>query len=47
VVTVTSGCAEEDVLRVLDAADRHSPYRDIFANPIPLAREVRISATAS
>ena len=47
VVTVTSPSAEADVLRVLDTADRHSSYRDIFANGVPLAREVRVSAAAS
>ena len=46
VVTVTSASSEDDVLRVLDAADRHSSYLDIFARGVPLAREVRISAAA-
>ena len=44
VVTVTSASSEEDVLRVLDTADRRSSYRDIFANGMPLTREVRITA---
>ena len=44
VVNVISASPEEDVLRVLDIADRCSSYRDIFANCLPLAREVRIAA---
>jgi uncharacterized OsmC-like protein len=47
VVTATSTSSEADVLRVLDTADRYSPYRDIFATGVPLTREVRISAAAS
>jgi uncharacterized OsmC-like protein len=46
VVTVTSASPEADVLRVLDAADRCSSYRDIFSNGVPLAREVRINTAA-
>lgn len=44
VVTVTSTSSEADVMRVLDAADRVSPYRDVFANGVPLTREVQITA---
>ena len=47
VVTVTSTSPEADVIRVLDEADRVSPYRDVFANGVPLSREVRVSAAAS
>jgi uncharacterized OsmC-like protein len=46
IVTVTSNSPDADVLRVLDTADRYSPYRDVFANPIPLTREVRIGSSA-
>jgi hypothetical protein len=45
VVTVESSASEEDVARLLDTADRYSSYRDIFANGVPLRREVRINAT--
>lgn len=45
-VTVTSSSPEAEVLRVLDAADRHSSYRDIFGNGVPLTREVRVGTTA-
>jgi uncharacterized OsmC-like protein len=44
VVTVTGASTEEDVLRVLDTADRCSSFRDMFANGVPLTREVRITA---
>lgn len=44
VVTVESPAAEADVRRVLDTADRYSSYRDIWSNPVPLAREVQITA---
>ena len=43
-VLVTSSAAEEDVRRVLDAADRHSPYRDVFARAHDVRRDVRITA---
>jgi uncharacterized OsmC-like protein len=45
-VTVTTASAEADVLRVLDAADRHSAYLDIFAHGVPLSREVRVNHAA-
>ena len=43
-VTVTSPAPEEDVLRVLDTADRHSPYRDVFARAHDVRRQVRIAS---
>ena len=44
-VTVSSTSPEADVMRVLDTADRVSPFRDIFSQGVPLTREVRLSAT--
>jgi hypothetical protein len=44
IVTVISSSSEEDVMRVLDTADRCSSSRDIFANGVPLTRDVRIAA---
>jgi uncharacterized OsmC-like protein len=41
-VTVASQAPEADVRRVLDTADRHSPYRDVFARAHDVRREVRI-----
>jgi uncharacterized OsmC-like protein len=43
-VTVTSPASEEDVLRVLDTADRHSPYLDVFARAKDVRRQVRITS---
>lgn len=42
IVTVSSPAAEADVRRVIDTADRYSSWRDDIANPVPLARELRI-----
>lgn len=44
VVTVESEASENAVRRMLDTADAHSSYRDIFARAIDLRREVRIRA---
>jgi uncharacterized OsmC-like protein len=41
-VTVFSDAPESDVLRVLDAADAHSPYRDVFGRAQTLTRTARI-----
>jgi hypothetical protein len=43
-VTVASRAPEADVRRVLDTADRYSPYRDVFARAHDVRREVRILA---
>ena len=43
-VSVESSAPEEDVLRVLDMADRHSPWLDDIRRPVPVKREVRIAA---
>jgi uncharacterized OsmC-like protein len=43
-VTVGSPASEVDVLRVLDAADRYSPYLDVFARAHAVRREVRIQS---
>lgn len=42
VVTVSSPAPEEAVRRVIDTADRYSPYRDVFARAHDLRRELRI-----
>lgn len=46
-VTVQSPASEEDVRRVLDAADTHSPVLDDFRRPLAVEREVQISTTTS
>lgn len=43
-VTIESPAPEEDIRRVLDEADAHSPVRDDFARAIPIEREVEIVA---
>jgi uncharacterized OsmC-like protein len=42
IVTVASRASEADIRRVLDTADRYSPYRDVFARANELRRELRI-----
>lgn len=46
VVTVESSATEEDIHRLLDTADRHSPWLDDIRRPVPTKREVRIVAEA-
>ena len=45
-VRVESSAPEEDVLRVLDTADRYSSYVDLYAHGVPLKRDVQISSPA-
>ena len=47
IVAVESDASEADVLRVLDEADAHSPYLDIFTRAIDVRRDVRIAAPGS
>ncbi len=46
-VAVSSPASEEDVRRVIDTADKYSPYRDVFARATDLRREVRFTPTAA
>jgi uncharacterized OsmC-like protein len=46
-VIIESPASEADVMRVIDAADAHSPVRDDFSRAIPVAREVRILSAAA
>ena len=43
IVTVASSAPEEDVRRVINTADKYSPYRDVFARAHDVRREVRIA----
>jgi uncharacterized OsmC-like protein len=43
IVTVSSNASDEEVMRVLDQADAHSPYLDIFTNPQSLRRIIHIN----
>lgn len=47
IVAVESDAAEEDVMRMLDTADRYSSWRDDIVRAVPLRREVRILAPES
>jgi hypothetical protein len=42
IVTVDSPASAEDIMRVLDTADRYSSWRDDISNGVPLTREVRV-----
>ena len=42
IVTVGSRAPEADIRRVIDTADRHSSYHDIFSRANQLQRELRI-----
>ena len=44
IVTVESSAPRDDVIRMLDSADRCSSWRDDIANGVPLTRDVRILA---
>jgi len=44
IVSITSPAPEDEVRHMVETADRHSSWRDVIANPVPLTRELRISA---
>lgn len=46
IVTVESDAPEAEIRRLLDTADRHSPWLDDMRRPVPLKREVRITTAA-
>jgi len=46
-VTVTSSAPEADVQRMLDIADKYSPYRDVYARAHDVRRETTILTTCS
>ena len=46
-VTVTSPASEADVLRVLDTADKYSPYLDVHARAHDIRRETTIIAVGT
>ena len=43
IVSVETDASDADVLKVLDEADAHSPYHDVFTRAIDVRRDVRIS----
>jgi uncharacterized OsmC-like protein len=46
VVRIASSAPEADVQRVIDYADAHSPLLDDFSRPLPITRELHITAPA-
>jgi len=46
IVTVESPASQEDITRVLDEADKRSSLLYSFRNPVPIEREVQITAPA-
>jgi uncharacterized OsmC-like protein len=42
IVKIESDAAEEDILKMIDEADRHSPYLDVFTRAQHCHREVKI-----
>lgn len=46
-VSVDSPADEDDVLRLLDFADAHSPWLAVFTKPVDVRREVRIRSRAA
>ena len=47
IVRIESTAPERDVMRVIDMADRHSPYFDNFARALDISRDVQIAARKS
>lgn len=47
VVTVESDVPEEQILTLLDEADRSTPWLDVFARPQDVRRDVRVVAPTS
>jgi uncharacterized OsmC-like protein len=44
IVTVESPAPEDEVMKVLDETDAHSPYLAVFQKPLDVRREVRLRA---
>ncbi len=44
-VHIQSPASEAEILKLLDWADAHTPYLDVFRRPIRVRREVEIQAT--
>ena len=44
-VTVDSDASEQDIMRVLDEADKRSPYLDVFSRSQKCIRQVNIVTT--
>ncbi|MEO6444795.1 MAG: OsmC family protein [Gemmatimonadaceae bacterium] len=44
-VTIDSEAPQEEVLRMLDTAEKYSSYLDDFRNPVPVTRTVRFASS--
>lgn len=42
-IAIASPASDERLHALLDLAERHSPYLDVFANPVPLSGERRLN----
>lgn len=47
IVSIESDAPEQDIFRVLDTADRHSSYLNVFRRPVNVKREVRLAPLGS
>jgi len=47
IVRIESTAPEADIMKVIESADRHSPYFDNFARALDISREVQIAARKS
>ena len=45
IVCIDSPASHEAIMRVIDTAEAHSPYFDVFTQPHKIIRDVRINAT--
>jgi hypothetical protein len=43
-VSVESDATQDEIMNLLNTADKHSSWRDDYERQLPLTREVRISA---
>lgn len=47
IVTITSPAPEADVQKVIDTADKYSPYLDVFARATDMRRDVHITTSTT
>ena len=43
-IAIASNATRETIMEVVDRAERHSPYLDVFASPISMGREVEVQS---
>jgi hypothetical protein len=47
IVTISSPAPEEDIRRMVDTADKYSPYLDVFARANDVRRELHLVSTVT